>query len=393
MVELRATATRSIALASVAALASYGSIAIQSARHDLTGGLQAAITQYLDTADVWVTTGANVFTTDSFRDNGALARIARAPGVRSASVYQGSLLDYGNRRLWIRARPASDREMLQSSQMVEGNFALATQRLREGGWAAVSQALAAEHDVKLGGLFHLPTPSGSLALRVAALTTNTGWPSGAVTVNTTDYRKAWRTTDPAAIEVNLNAGVSPQQGAKSVRAALGSNPALSVQTRAQREALFKANARQALQALGEISTLLLLVSALSIALALSTAIWQRRDRLASLKSQGFDARQLWRSVLLESMIVLGIGGIDGAVLGIYGHALEDRCAEVPDRVSSAVLVGPDSDNRHTCAAHLRGIACDRDPRYLSRTNLRPRELPRTVDRPMRAACCMYGLHL
>ncbi len=324
VVELRATATRSVALASVAALAVYGSIAIQSARQDLTTGLQSAITQYLATADVWVTTGANVFTTDSFRDNGALARVTHAPGVSSARIYQGSLLDDGSRRLWIRARPAHDSQMLQSSQVVEGSFAAATQHIREGGWAAVSAAFAKEHRVKVGDVVELPTPSGELRLHVAALTTNTGWPSGAITLNQSDYRRAWLTDDPSAIEVNLRAGVSPQNGARSVRGAIGNNAALSVQTRAQRETQFRANAQQALRTLGQISTLLLLVAALSIALALSTAIWQRRDRLASLKSQGFDARQLWRSVLLESTIVIAIGCVDGALLGVFGHALEDR---------------------------------------------------------------------
>jgi len=324
VIELRATATRSIALASVAALAVYGSVAIQSARHDLTTGLQSSVTQYLATADVWVTTGANVYTTDSFRDNGDLARIAQAPGVLSARIYQGGLLDDGNRRLWIRARPATDRQMIQSSQMIEGNFQTATRHLREGGWAAISQALAVEHHVKIGDIFGLPTPTGELKLRVAALTTNTGWPSGAITLNTSDYTRAWNTAEPAAIEVNLQPGVSPQQGARSVRAAIGSDPALAVQTRGEREAQFQGNARQALRTLGQISTLLLIVAGLSIALALGAAIWQRRERLASLKSQGFDSIQLWRSLLLESAIVLGIGCADGALLGVYGHALEDR---------------------------------------------------------------------
>ncbi len=65
--ELRATAMRSIALAGVAGLAVYGSVAIGGARSDLTHGLNRAIVQYLSTAEVWVTTGDNVFTTDSFQ--------------------------------------------------------------------------------------------------------------------------------------------------------------------------------------------------------------------------------------------------------------------------------------------------------------------------------------
>ncbi|HEX5852975.1 MAG TPA: FtsX-like permease family protein [Solirubrobacteraceae bacterium] len=324
VVELRATATRSVALASVAALAVYGSVAIQGARHDLTTGLNAAITQYLGTADVWVSTGENVFTTDRFFARDSVEKIARTRGVASVRVYQGGLLDVGTRRLWIRARPARDSAMIQSSQMIEGNLARATRLLRGGGWAVVSDGFADEHDLRVGSRFALPTPSGPTQLGVAAVTTNVGWPAGAITLLRGDFRRAWQTDDPAALEINLRAGVTPEQGVRAVKAALGSRPGLAVQTRRQREAQFKANAKQALRGLGQISTLLVLVAALSVAFALSAAIWQRRDRLASLKSQGFDSRQLWRSLLLESGIVLGIGCADGAVFGLYGHMLASR---------------------------------------------------------------------
>jgi putative ABC transport system permease protein len=324
IVELRATATRSVALASVAALAVYGSVAIEGAKHDLTDGLDAAITQYLDTADIWVTTGENVFTTDSFPTAGAASRIARAPGVAAVRIYQGALLDVGKRRLWIRARPPADSAMLQSSQVLSGNFARATEQLRAGGWAAVSNGFTSERNLKVGDAFTLPTPSGIAHLRIAAITTNVGWPAGAITISTADFRRYWQSDEPAALEVNLDPGVSPGQGARSVRAALGDRPGLSVQTRRQRELQFRANATQALRALGEIATLLLLVAALSVAFALSAAIWQRRNRLASLKSQGFDSRQLWRALLLESGLVVGIGCADGAAFGLYGHVLASR---------------------------------------------------------------------
>jgi len=324
VVELRATATRSIALAGVASLAVYGSVAIQGARHDLNSGLNAAITQYLSTADVWVTTGENVFTTDSFRAGGTVAAIRRAPGISSVRIYQGGLLDVGDRRLWIRARPPSDSAMLQSSQLLGGNFAHATVLLRHGGWAAISQGFAEERHLRVGDSFLLPTPSGSDRFGVAAITTNVGWPAGAITLSSLDYRRDWQTSEPAALEVNLEPGVTPEQGALAVRAALGPRTGLQVQTRAAREAQFKSSASQAVHSLQEISNLLLLVAALSVAFALSAAIWQRRNRLSSLKSQGFDSRQLWRALLLESSIVLGIGCADGVALGIYGHALASR---------------------------------------------------------------------
>jgi putative ABC transport system permease protein len=324
VVELKATAARSIVLAAVAAVAVYGSVAIQGARADLSRGLHAAIVEFLGTADVWVTSGESVFTTDSFHANRALVKIAHTPGVASARVYQGGLLNVGNHRLWIRARPPGDSVVLQSSQLLEGDYARASRLIRQGGWAAVSAGFASERGLHIGDSFSLPTPAGPERLGVAAITTNTGWPSGALTIAAADYQKYWQTTDPAAIEVNLKPGISPAAGRHAVLAALGSRPGLSVQTRTQREAQFTDSASQALRTLGEISTLLLVAAALAVAFALSAAIWQRRGRLASLKAQGFNSRQLWRSLLMESAIVLGVGCADGAILGIYGHALAGR---------------------------------------------------------------------
>jgi len=61
-----------------------------------------------------------------------------------------------------------------------------------------------------------------------------------------------------------------------------------------------------------------------VAASLSAAIWQRRARLSAMKTWGYDHLQLWRSILLESAILLVIGCVEGAALGLYGHALADR---------------------------------------------------------------------
>ncbi|HST54559.1 MAG TPA: FtsX-like permease family protein [Solirubrobacteraceae bacterium] len=326
--ELNATSTRSIALAGVAALAIYGSVAVGGAQHDLLRGLDRTTTEYLNTADVWVTTDDNIFIADRFASEGTAAAIARAPGVSAVRVYQGDMLDVGARRLWVRARPADDPQMLQPSQLLRGDLGRATARLRQGGWMAISAGFAAEHDLDVGGTFALPTPSGRVRLGVAAITTNVGWPPGAVTLNTSDYSRYWQTRDPTALEVSLQPGVSALAGRATVARALAGRPGLQAQTAAQRIDLYEADTRQGLKSLGEISTLLLIAAALAIASALSATIWQRRARLASLKIQGFDRQQLWRALLLESAVVLGIGCAVGAVLGVYGHALASRALKL-----------------------------------------------------------------
>jgi putative ABC transport system permease protein len=322
--ELRAITTRSVALAGIAALAVYGSVAIGGARADLLRGLDSNFTEYLHTAQLWVTSGGNDLTTNAFNPEGATAAIARAPGVASVRVYQGGFLDVGRRRLWIVARPNGDDRPIPASQLLHGNEQRATRRLREGGWATVSSGFAAEHRLELGSRFVLPTPAGSAPFAVAAITTNLGWSPGAVIVSAPDYRRYWQTAQPSALEVSLKPGVSEAAGRRALVRAIGHRPGLGIQTFRERQHQYAEDSRQGLYALSEISTLLLIAAALAVAAALSAAIWQRRARLASLKIQGYDTAQLWRALLLESAVVLGIGCALGAVAGVYGHALASR---------------------------------------------------------------------
>lgn len=328
VIELRATATRSVALASVAALAVYGSVAILGARQDLIRGLDDAVSEYLTTADVWVSTGNDTLNIDRFANDGAQAKIAHAPGVAAVRAYQGALLDVGDRRLWVRARSPAAPRQLEASQIVEGEAGLADARLSGSGWASVSSAFAQERHLKVGDYFDLPTPGGAARLRVAAVTTNIGWTPGALTLSAADFQKYWGTSAPTAFEVELKPGVSPEAGRAAVRQALRDRPGLVVQTLAQREAVYKTSARQGLRTLGQISTLLLITAALAVAAALSAAIWMRRAWFASLKTKGFSSLQLLRTLLWESAIVLGVGCVVGAVLGVYGHALASRWLEM-----------------------------------------------------------------
>jgi putative ABC transport system permease protein len=325
----RSAMTRSVAVAAIAAIAVYGNVAIGGARDDLIHGLEAGYADHLRTADVWVTTAGQSLTTDSFRVTPEeLRRVRATPGVADVRLYQGGMLDAGDQRTWIIARPPDDRHMLPSSQLVRGDLAAAERQLRAGGWAAVSRTIADRRGLEQGEAFAIPTPSGPLRLRLAAVVTNLSWGPGAIIMSTHDYRRGWRTGDVAALEVDLKASVPPVAGAAAVADALGRNPALDVQTRAQLEAEFRSLLHQGLARLSQISTLMLVAAVLALAAAMSAAIWQRRRRLAAYKVQGFRERQLRRILLLETVVILVLGCTLGVVAGTFAHLLGNRWLEL-----------------------------------------------------------------
>jgi putative ABC transport system permease protein len=235
-------------------------------------------------------------------------------------LYRAGFLNYGDRRVWVLAPPASAVNPIPPSQLVSGEDVLARARLRAGGWAVLSQAIASQNHLHIGQSFTLPAPH-PMTLRVAALTTNLGWPPGAIILNPLDYVRAWGSADPSAYNLTLRPGVSVAQGRREIRQVLGPQSALVIQTASQRDALQQAASRQGLSRLTQIATLVLIATVMAMAIAMGTMIWQRRPRLARMKVQGYGHRVLWRALMFESGVLLGAGCSIGAAFGIYGQLL------------------------------------------------------------------------
>ncbi len=338
LLALRATTVRSLALAATGAVAVFGSVAINGARNDLLHGIDRYTQDYVGTADLWVVNGLDNQATNEVARRGAVAEVAAVPGVADVRAYQGAFLDVDGRRVWVIARPRDDRAMLPASQLVRGDLAAATERLRGGGWAALSDRLARERGLAPGDDFVLPTPTGDASFRLAATTTNLGWSPGAVIVGGADYRRAWGTATPTALEVDVASGASATAVRRDVAAALDGS-GLRVQLAQERAAGIEASARGGLSRLGQISTLLLVAAVLAMAAAMGAAIWQRRASLAALRIQSFSPRQLWRVLLLETGIVLGAGCLTGALVGVYGQVVIDRYLRFVTGFPVAVTLG------------------------------------------------------
>jgi putative ABC transport system permease protein len=328
VMELRAGRSRTIAIAATGAIAVFGSVAIQGAHSDLLKGLDNASADMNAATDVWVSPAgtSNLLMTAPFAP-AALSKLAKLPGVRAVRSYRGGLLDYNDRRIWVIAPPREASPLIPPSQLVEGSVKSANARVREGGWAVVSLALADEHNLKIGKPFTVPAPNPT-TFRVAAISTNIGWAPGAIIVNADDYAKAWGSTDVSAYNVLTKPGVTPEQGAREVRGALGAGSGLAVQTAEAHANKLRAITRQGLTRLSQIATLILVAAVLAMAAAMGAMIWQRRPRLAKLKLEGFPRSELWHTIVLESLILLGVGCFSGAVFGLFGQQLLDRALNI-----------------------------------------------------------------
>jgi putative ABC transport system permease protein len=330
LIELRSRAqrTRSLAIAATGAIAVFGSVSIQCARGSLQRGLDASAKGIDSHGKVWVTPRgrANALATTPFEDvaGGALSRLA---GVSEVRLYRSSFLDWRDRRIWVVAQPREVLRPIAANQVVDGHATLANERLRAGGWIAVSQAVASEHDLSVGDSFTLPAPRPS-RFRVAALITNLGWPPGAMMLNAQDYARAWASADPSAYQLELVNGAAPAAVRDEAQRAIGPASALHAETTGEREQLHYASAAQGVARLSQIRSLVLIAAVLAMAAAMGAMIWLRRMRLADMKVDGFSRSVLWRALLWESTVLLGLGCALGAAYGAYGQLMLSRALSV-----------------------------------------------------------------
>jgi putative ABC transport system permease protein len=318
---------RSLAIAATAAIAVFGIVAVQGSQRNLQLGLDASAHGVDSSADVWVSPRgeANAFATTPFKPTD-FAALARLPGVRAIGMYRGSFLDWGSRRLWVLAPPRDSAQPIPPEELVGGELALAARRLRSGRWAVLSQALAAEHHLHVGQPFVLPAPR-PLSFRVAALSTNLGWPPGAIIISSRSYAQAWASSAPSAYEIQAAHGVAPAALRDAVQRVLGVHAGFAVETSREREGLHYALATQGLARLTEIRLLVLIAAVLAVAGALGSMIWQRRDLVAFIKCEGYRRGVLWRWLCCESALLIAAGSAIGAVFGLCGqlvvsHALQ-----------------------------------------------------------------------
>jgi putative ABC transport system permease protein len=312
---------RSLAIAATAAVAVFGVVEFQGVGTNLKSGLESSIRNMDSSAEIWLIPRgrSSIQPTTPFTavNNAALARV---PGVSQLGAYRGSFLDWGDRRLWV-IGPGSDIEHpVPAGQVISGNLKLASERVREGGWAVLSQDLASEHHLHVGQAFTLPSPRPQ-RMRVAALTTNLGWPPGAIILSSSSYARAWASNDPSAYEIQTTPGVSVVTVRNRVRNALKSQPGLAVESAVEREQRHYAVTAQGLSRLTQIRLLVLIAAVLALVGAIWAMIWQRRERVAELKSEGYGELLLWRWLLCEAAVLLTAGCLIGAIFGIYAQLL------------------------------------------------------------------------
>jgi putative ABC transport system permease protein len=319
---------RTLAIVTTGAVAVFGATALEGGRKNLADGLAGVVHGLANVSAVWVAPrgAGDVYGTTSFAPTAAV-RLEGLPAVGGVALYRAGLLDIDDRRVWVVGIPADAPDPVAPHQLLDGSTEEATARIRAGGWVTISRALADDLGLHTGQRFTLPSPALT-SFRVAGITTNLGWSSGAMVMNAKDFGRAWSSPTIAAYHVRPAPGATPEQAAGQVAGALGPRSALRVETAGQRASRQLTAGLSGLKRLQQIAQLTLLAAVLAMSAAMTGLIWQHRAVIAGLKVHGPGTGLMWRSLLFETGILFTIGTLAGGAFGLLGQVLVSRGIQV-----------------------------------------------------------------
>ena len=324
--ELRGSPARSVALLATGTIAVFLAVVIGGSVADVQHAVDRGAGDLLSSASIWIKPGGpeNVYTTQPFPDATTQQRLQHLPFVHRVLPWRDSFLDLPGRRVWVLGVPPQLPTQIAPSQLIEGSLNVADEHLREGGWATLSQTLARERDLHLGQRFTIPTPTGTASLRLAAITANYGWLSGAIVMNGDEHARLWSENATASqLAVTLVSGTPIAQGIHAIEAALPKDSAFSVQSTQERRAEVSAVLGSTLSRLNDTTVVVLIAAIASVIASMIAATRQRQDRLDSLMSIGMSFTQFARLIFYESGALLIAGCIIGMTAGLAGQYLID----------------------------------------------------------------------
>jgi putative ABC transport system permease protein len=323
--ELRGAPTRAVALIATGTVAAFLMVLIGGSVANVKQAASRGATDLLSNASLWIKPGGpeNVYTTEPFDYGETQRRLQRPNVVAAVQPWRDSFLDLRHRRVWVLGIPPAARQQIAPSQLISGSLAVADRHLQEGGWIAVSQPIASEYHVHLGGPITLPTPAGNTTFRLAATIANYGWLPGAIVMNANEHARLWSSTTASELAVTLKPGIPVSAGKQAVENALPHGSALVVKSDSERRAEVSAVLGSTISRLNDTTIVVLIATVISVIALMVAAIWQRRGRLNSLMADGMSTGQFARLIGYESGSLLLSGCVIGAAAGLLGQYLID----------------------------------------------------------------------
>ena len=285
----------------------------------VTYSMRNAIDEWMTTAlnpDFFMAASANLISRSSTFPEEIGPIIGAVPGVRSVQLVRNARIMYKKVPVMVVSVESEKLKATVTRQPMEGDLDEMYRLTKEGKGTMISDAFQANHQLRLGDVIELPTPSGILRLPVVGIIRDYSDMQGALFIDRDVYVKNWNDTTVNIARVYVNAGEDPDAVRQRIQIALEGRRHLVIISNAQiRDYVFQLVDRWFSMSRVQI-LVAVLVAVLGIINTLTVSITDRRRELGVLQAVGGLRRQVRRTIWLEALTIGSIGLILGIALGV-----------------------------------------------------------------------------
>jgi putative ABC transport system permease protein len=285
----------------------------------ITYSMRNAIDEWMTTAlnpDFFMAASANLISRSSTFPEDIGPVIEAVPGVRNVQLVRNARIMYKKVPVMVVSVESEKLKATVTRKPMVGDLNEMYRLTKEGKGAIISDAFQANHQLSLGDVIELPTPSGILPLPVVGIIRDYSDMQGSLFIDRDVYVKNWNDTTVNVARVYVNAGEDPDAVRQRIQIALEGRRHLVIISNAQiRDYVFQLVDRWFSMSRVQI-LVAVLVAVLGIINTLTVSITDRRRELGVLRAVGGLRRQVRRTIWLEALTIGSIGLILGIALGV-----------------------------------------------------------------------------
>ncbi len=270
-------------------------------------------------ADIIVTAGRPLATAGSQNTpmpDRVMVDIIKIPGVVSADPYRKTYVEYGKSRILLQAMDIPLRLSYTDFFIAQGNRDEIVKLLPGQNAVAISEGLAVKYHLKPGDSVTLPTPKGPIAFRVIAVVEDFTSDAGSVFLDIRTFQRHWDDRLVDSISVRATSKEAIPGVIRAIEKTIGSERKLFVLSLQEwKQRLFKI-LDDFFDIQSAITVLTLTIACFGIIVTLFASVLERTREIGLLRSIGMLRKQIFRVVLIESILLGLAGGILGCIGGI-----------------------------------------------------------------------------
>jgi putative ABC transport system permease protein len=180
----------------------------------------------------------------------------------------------------------------------------------------VSESFAIKHGKNVGDMVVLPTPSGPVTFRVAAVYYDYSSDRGVAVMDRGTLTRHFGAQPPTSMSIYLRAGADADAVRQEIIAALGARFRVRIFTNAALRAEVLRIFDSTFAITYALEVIAIFVAILGVASTLLTLILERRRELAVLRLVGADRRQVRKMVVIEAALMGGVSQSIGLAVGV-----------------------------------------------------------------------------